>query len=92
MRIGLRDAQILLLRFGVLDREHTWAALGSRFGITQEGARQIAFRALRRLRAKLSTWPYPDPMDLIEHLTIQCSKSLTYGTRSRKRKSANYEC
>ena len=46
-----REARILAMRFGIgMSSEHTLEEIGREFGITRERVRQIANRALRRLR------------------------------------------
>jgi len=45
-----REQQILRMRFGLDDEEHTLKELGQNFSVTRERIRQIETRALRRLR------------------------------------------
>lgn len=50
-RLSEREAEVLRLRFGLLDGEqHTLEAIGRRFGITREAVRQAETRALRKLQ------------------------------------------
>jgi RNA polymerase primary sigma factor len=46
--------QVLRLRFGLDDGEHTLEEIGHRFGLTRERIRQIEAKALRKLRPTLA--------------------------------------
>jgi RNA polymerase primary sigma factor len=47
-----RESRILAMRFGIgMNSEHTLEQIGNEFGISRERVRQIANRALRKLRA-----------------------------------------
>jgi len=46
-----REQQVLRLRYGLDGEEHTLEAIGARFGITRERARQVEAAALTRLRS-----------------------------------------
>jgi RNA polymerase primary sigma factor len=47
--------QVLRLRFGLDDGEHTLEEIGQRFGVTRERIRQIEAKALRKLRPTLAS-------------------------------------
>jgi RNA polymerase primary sigma factor len=49
-----QQQQVLRLRFGLDDGEHTLEEIGQRFGLTRERIRQIEARALQRLRLPLA--------------------------------------
>jgi len=50
-RLSEREAEVLRLRFGLIDGEqHTLEQIGQRFGITREAVRQAEARALRKLQ------------------------------------------
>jgi RNA polymerase primary sigma factor len=49
-----RQRQVLRLRFGLDDGEHTLEQIGQRFGLTRERIRQIEAKALRKLRPPLA--------------------------------------
>jgi len=49
-----QQRQVLRLRFGLDDGEHTLEQIGQRFGLTRERIRQIEAKALRKLRPPLA--------------------------------------
>jgi RNA polymerase primary sigma factor len=50
--LDARESRILAMRFGIgMNSEHTLEQIGNEFGISRERVRQIANRALRKLRA-----------------------------------------
>ena len=50
-RLSEREAEVLRLRFGLIDGEqHTLEQIGQRFGVTREAVRQAEARALRKLQ------------------------------------------
>jgi RNA polymerase primary sigma factor len=49
-----QQRQVLRLRFGLDDGEHTLEQIGQRFGVTRERIRQIEAKALKKLRRPLA--------------------------------------
>jgi RNA polymerase primary sigma factor len=49
-----QQRQVLRLRFGLDDGEHTLEQIGQRFGLTRERIRQIEAKALKKLRRPLA--------------------------------------
>ena len=45
-----KQREVLVLRFGLGDGEHTLEEIGERFAVTRERIRQIEAKALRKLR------------------------------------------
>lgn len=53
--LPLREAQVLMLRYGFQDgRSHTLQEVGNKMGITRERVRQIESQAMKRLRGSAS--------------------------------------
>lgn len=52
-RLPLREAVVLLLRYGIGTKTHTWQEIGNVLGVSHENARQIEKRLRPLLRAEL---------------------------------------
>src|SRR5436305_358105 len=52
-RLRSRDAEVIRLRYGLDDREHTLEEIGRQMGLTRERIRQIQWRAEDKLRTLL---------------------------------------
>jgi len=56
-----REAEILRLRYGIGEREHTLQEAAERLGITRERVRQIQVKAEERLERRLAKRVFGEP-------------------------------
>ncbi len=76
-RLSARHAEILRLRYGIGEREHTLEEVGERLGITRERVRQLQVRAEEKLQRVLGKMDLFDDGEGQPEVDAECTEEVT---------------